>query len=82
MRKISVFVILVLTVIFPSPAFSQVKVPVLIYHSIDTYTGHGEKELYVTPENFEKQLLYLKKQGYTPLTFEKWQELKLSLIHI
>ncbi|MEH6837301.1 MULTISPECIES: polysaccharide deacetylase family protein [Priestia] len=76
MRKISFFVILLLTVIFPSPVFSQVKVPILIYHSIDSYTGHGEKELYVTPENFEKQLLYLKKQGYTPLTFENWQELK------
>lgn len=65
MRKISFFVILLLTVIFPSPVFSQVKVPILIYHSIDSYTGHREKELYVTPENFEKQLLYLKKQGYT-----------------
>jgi peptidoglycan/xylan/chitin deacetylase (PgdA/CDA1 family) len=59
----------------PGHAQAQQKVPILIYHSIDEYNGLGLKELYVTPENFEKQMTYLKKQGYTLLTFERWQEM-------
>jgi peptidoglycan/xylan/chitin deacetylase (PgdA/CDA1 family) len=52
------------------------KFPILIYHSIDEYSGKGLKELYVTPENFEKQMIYLKNHGFTLLTFEKWEEAK------
>ncbi|WP_052352777.1 polysaccharide deacetylase family protein [Neobacillus dielmonensis] len=50
------------------------KVPILVYHSIAEFTGHGQKELYVTPENFEMQMRYLRENGYTMLTFESWQE--------
>ncbi len=35
----------------------------------------SSKELYVTPENFEKQMIYLKDHGYTLLTFDRWQEI-------
>ncbi|CAH2714254.1 hypothetical protein BACCIP111895_01415 [Neobacillus rhizosphaerae] len=52
------------------------KVPILLYHSIDEYKGHGSKELYVTPENFEKQMAFLRDHGFTLLTFERWQERK------
>ncbi|WP_066061746.1 polysaccharide deacetylase family protein [Neobacillus soli] len=52
------------------------KVPILVYHSIEEYHGHGSKELYVTPENFEKQMSYLRNHGYTLLTFEHWQDRK------
>jgi peptidoglycan/xylan/chitin deacetylase (PgdA/CDA1 family) len=58
----------------PFPASAQQKVPILIYHLIDKYEGHGAKELYVTPENFEKQMIYLKNEGYTLLTFEDWKK--------
>jgi peptidoglycan/xylan/chitin deacetylase (PgdA/CDA1 family) len=58
----------------PGHALAQQKIPILIYHSIDEYNGKGSKELFVTPENFEKQMIYLKNQGYTLLTFERWQE--------
>ncbi len=51
------------------------KVPILIYHSIDEFNGHGSKELYVTPKNFEKQMIYLRDQGYTLLTFDRWQDI-------
>lgn len=47
--------ICLLLFILPSQVFAQRKVPILIYHSIDEYKGHGSKELYVTPKNFEKQ---------------------------
>jgi peptidoglycan/xylan/chitin deacetylase (PgdA/CDA1 family) len=68
----SVFVLL-LMICLPGHIQAQQKVPILIYHSIDEYKGVGSKELYVTPENFEKQMTYLKNQGYTLLTFERWQ---------
>jgi peptidoglycan/xylan/chitin deacetylase (PgdA/CDA1 family) len=55
-------------------AFAQQKIPILLYHSIGKYPGHGLKGLYVTTENFEKQMTYLKKNGFTFLTFERWQD--------
>ncbi|MEH7336157.1 polysaccharide deacetylase family protein [Neobacillus drentensis] len=60
----------------PGVVFAQQKVPILIYHSIDEFTGHGLKELYVTPANFEKQMIYLRDHGYTMLTFERWQDVQ------
>ncbi|MEC1525085.1 polysaccharide deacetylase family protein [Neobacillus niacini] len=59
----------------PGHALAQQKVPILIYHSINEYKGLGSKELFVTPENFEKQMLYLKNKGYTLLTFERWNDI-------
>ncbi|MCL6573758.1 MAG: polysaccharide deacetylase family protein [Bacillus sp. (in: Bacteria)] len=59
-----------------SEASAAQKVPILIYHSIAEYMGVGSKELYVTPENFEKQMTYLKDHDYTLLTFERWQDSK------
>ncbi|MFD3447555.1 polysaccharide deacetylase family protein [Microbacteriaceae bacterium 4G12] len=50
-------------------------VPILMYHSIAEFTGSGWKELYVTPFNFEQQMKYLKDNGYTMLTFERWKDI-------
>ena len=55
-------------------AYAEKKVPILVYHSIAEYNGHGSKELYVTPGNFEKQMAFLRDHGYTLLTFERWKE--------
>ena len=66
---------LLLIVAIPSKGAAQQQVPILIYHSIDEFKGSGSKELYVTPENFEKQMKYLKDNGYTLLTFERWNEI-------
>jgi peptidoglycan/xylan/chitin deacetylase (PgdA/CDA1 family) len=57
------------TMVFPQ------HVPILMYHGIDHYRGKGIKELFVTPANFEKQMQYLKDNGYTLLTFEQWDEI-------
>jgi peptidoglycan/xylan/chitin deacetylase (PgdA/CDA1 family) len=73
-KTFSIFIVFLLLSL-PSAAFAQVKVPILVYHSIDEYSGHGMKELYVTPENFEKQMMYLRDQGFTLLTFERWNEI-------
>lgn len=59
----------------PAQAMAQKKVPILIYHSIDEFNGHGIKELYVTPKNFEAQMIYLRDHGYTLLTFDRWKDL-------
>ncbi|MFC3883527.1 polysaccharide deacetylase family protein [Bacillus songklensis] len=59
----------------PSKGAAQRQVPILIYHSIDEFTGSGSKALYVTPANFEKQMAYLKDNGYTLLTFEQWNNI-------
>lgn len=76
MKKMILNFIIVIFFSFPIQAFGQQKVPILVYHSIDEFQGHGSKELYVTPENFEKQIIFLKEHGYTLMTFDRWNELK------
>ncbi|WP_445492574.1 polysaccharide deacetylase family protein [Niallia sp. 03133] len=73
MKKIVLIFLSFFLFLLPSSAFAQRKIPILIYHSIDEFNGQGSKELYVTPENFEKQMMYLRDNGYTLLTFEQWQ---------
>ena len=72
MRK---FFLCLLLLLIPSHACAQGKVPILVYHFIDEFKGLGSKELYVTPENFEKQIRYLRDHGFTLLTFERWQDI-------
>jgi peptidoglycan/xylan/chitin deacetylase (PgdA/CDA1 family) len=68
-------ILIMLFISLPGHAHAQQKVPILIYHSIDEHKGQGSKELFVTPENFEKQMTYLKNNGYTLLTFERWNDI-------
>ncbi|MFB7642605.1 polysaccharide deacetylase family protein [Peribacillus butanolivorans] len=75
MKKIAMFFLCFLILNFPSQVIAQRKVPILIYHSIDEFNGHGSMELYVTPKNFEKQMIYLRDHGYTLLTFDRWQDI-------
>jgi len=75
-KKLSIITFCILIWMLPSTVWAERKVPILIYHSIDEYNGHGSKELYVNPVNFEQQMVYLRDHGYTLLTFEQWNELK------
>jgi peptidoglycan/xylan/chitin deacetylase (PgdA/CDA1 family) len=74
MKKSAIVFLCFLIVLLPSQVFAQQKVPILIYHSIDEFKGVGSKELYVIPENFEKQMIYLRDHGFTLLTFEQWED--------
>jgi len=74
MKRISLVILGVLLLGLPEKVAAVQKVPILIYHSIAEYNGHGSRELYVTPENFEKQMSYLRDHGYTLLTFERWRD--------
>jgi peptidoglycan/xylan/chitin deacetylase (PgdA/CDA1 family) len=77
MKKLSAFYLCLLIVFLPTNAFAQKRVPILIYHSIDEFQGHGSKELYVTPNNFEEQMKYLRDHDYTLLTFDRWQDINI-----
>ncbi|WP_052948680.1 polysaccharide deacetylase family protein [Mesobacillus campisalis] len=77
MKTIPYLLLCVLCFFFPAETTAQKRVPILIYHSIDEYTGQGSKELYVTPKNFEDQMNYLRTHGFTPLTFEQWERTRL-----
>ena len=46
-----------------------INVPVLMYHAVSDNIW-GIKELFVKPAEMEKQLAYLKKNGYDPIWFE------------
>ena len=72
-KKLS-FLLFLLLMVICTHAFAQRPAPILVYHSIDEFTGHGLKGLYVTQENFERQMIYLKEHGFTLLTFERWQD--------
>jgi peptidoglycan/xylan/chitin deacetylase (PgdA/CDA1 family) len=76
MKKAFLIPLFILFITFPTIAVGEQKIPILVYHSIDEFHGHGSKELYVTPENFEKQMIFLKDNGYTLLTFDRWNDLK------
>jgi peptidoglycan/xylan/chitin deacetylase (PgdA/CDA1 family) len=69
-----VWMVILVFISLPGHVFAQQNVPILIYHSIDEFNGQGSKELFVTPDNFKKQMLYLKNNGYTLLTFERWKD--------
>src|SRR3954454_6335623 len=75
MKKIAAFLLCLLIVFLPNNVLAQKRVPILIYHSIDEFRGHGSRELYVTPNNFEEQIEYLRDHGYTLLTFDRWQDI-------
>ena len=47
----------------------DVRVPILMYHAVSDDTW-GSAELFVSPEEMEKQLSYLQENGYTTVTFE------------
>ncbi|MEH7106692.1 polysaccharide deacetylase family protein [Bacillus sp. JJ1764] len=72
--KRHLFLLCLFTFLFPVMVSAEKSIPMLIYHSIDQYSGHGMKELYVSPEQFETQMLYLREHGFTPLTFENWEQ--------
>ena len=75
MKKTVIFLISVLFIFLPTQVLAQKRVPILVYHSIDEFTGSGSQELYVTPESFEEQIKYLRDHGFTLLTFENWEDI-------
>lgn len=74
MKKIVLLLFFLFITFQPTKVFAQKKIPILIYHSIDEFSGHGVEDLYVHPKEFEKQMTYLKEHGFTLLTFEKWRD--------
>jgi len=70
MRKIPFlgFLAVVLAGVFYFIWFSpKYTVPILMYHEI----GYGKGNFFVTPEEFVKQMEYIKKNGYEVITFDE-----------
>jgi len=59
--------VILLGVLFFSWITPRYVVPILTYHSI----GYGKGGFYVTPENFAKQMEYIKKNGYEVITLDE-----------
>jgi peptidoglycan/xylan/chitin deacetylase (PgdA/CDA1 family) len=76
MKTFIVIFLFLLTVGYHTPGVAIQRVPILLYHFIDEYKGFADKELYVTPDNFTKQMTYLKDHGFTLVTFERWNDLR------
>ena len=55
MKSIAMWLICLLIIFLPTNVFAQKRVPILIYHSIDEFTGHGSKELYVTQKTLRNK---------------------------
>ncbi|MBU0548540.1 MAG: polysaccharide deacetylase family protein [Candidatus Omnitrophica bacterium] len=73
MKKIPIilFVIIVLSGAFYFFwFFPRYTVPILVYHSID----YKEESPFVVPENFIKQLEYIKRKGYEVITLDELVE--------
>ncbi len=50
-----------------TPAFSDQRIPILMYHSIN----NGGRDLQLAPEAFQKHLDYIRDVGYTTVTFKE-----------
>lgn len=74
MKKAAILLLLLVSLSIPTQTYAERGIPILVYHGIDEYNGTGQKELYVTPKNFEEQMRYLRDHGYTLLTFERWKD--------
>ena len=74
MKRKSIILACLLVLCLPGGVLAEKKIPILMYHSITKFEGKGDKDLYVSPEDFEKQILYLREHGFTPLTFEEWDK--------
>jgi len=56
-----------------APASGAIKVPILVYHSMSPYypsESEYVKKFDVEPDNFDKQMRYLKENGYTVIPFD------------
>lgn len=60
-------------IIFPErPTYvKRTSIPILMYHQVDTLPQNGPSGLYVSKENFCKQLDALKQNGYNTVTMEQ-----------
>ena len=52
------------------PSVSGKKIPILMYHSVLETPTTALTELFVRPSEMEKQLIYLRDNGYQTITFE------------
>jgi len=64
---LSISIIIFLVVFYFSWLTPRYVVPILVYHNI----GYEKESFFVTPENFTKQMEYIKKNGYEVITLDE-----------
>ncbi|MDD5078585.1 MAG: polysaccharide deacetylase family protein [Candidatus Omnitrophica bacterium] len=62
--------VLIAVFLFFCYIFPKYTFPILMYHEI----GYGEGSFYVSPENFNRQMEYIKKHGYKVITLDELAE--------
>ncbi|MCM8783416.1 MAG: polysaccharide deacetylase family protein [Candidatus Omnitrophica bacterium] len=72
--KKEIFVIFLCILIFIIWAFPKYSIPVLLYHSI----SDNDNLLSVKPDNFKKQVAYLKKANYRIIKLDEFLEIMES----
>jgi peptidoglycan/xylan/chitin deacetylase (PgdA/CDA1 family) len=67
------FILTIILLVGAGNVFASVQVPILVYHSFGPAPSRKETPMQthyrVTAETFEKQMKYLKDNGYHPITF-------------
>ncbi|MCM8797458.1 MAG: polysaccharide deacetylase family protein [Candidatus Omnitrophica bacterium] len=75
MRKTKIIITVSIIIIFALCANFLLKkayvVPILMYHSINTVCHPGLEKLTVKPDTFDRQMNFLKSQGYNVVSLEK-----------
>src|SRR5210317_1949884 len=75
LKKIFIVVVFILVVFFGFYRFwlyPKYTVPILMYH----YVNDGEGTLFVAPENFERQMKYLRDKNYNVISLDEFVENK------
>jgi len=67
MKKLLFLIIIILGVFYFSWLSPRYTVPILMYHNI----GYEKGGFFVSPENFIKQMEYIKKNGYQAITMDE-----------
>ena len=50
----------------------RLNIPILLYHRIDWEKNPKDKPFCVSPENFEKQMSWMKKKGYESINLDEY----------
>jgi peptidoglycan/xylan/chitin deacetylase (PgdA/CDA1 family) len=78
--KVSLMLLITMTVFTASTFSSQYRIPVLLYHHIleDEDNIHFRNNSTIEPETFEQQMTYLYEQGYETITTDELRDFLLN----
>lgn len=75
MKKTGIFLtvfLTIITVLTSVTVFADTSVPILLYHNMLKSYDEKDSIVTITPERFEEHIISLKKNGYTPVSFDDY----------